>query len=275
MIGARPMSGRAGSGAKMKVLNPTISIVMASHMKPEYLPSAIESVLRQTRQDFQLIVIDSGEWIPRHEHQLHPLGPRTMRQIHGDYSSHPLVEWYSLGEPSRLINRKCPYAYVWNCALRHLVRGKYVCFFTDDDLYKPNYLELMAGHLDRSSGRESLAVFCAQERVRLHTDGTQTDDGILAADTTRSTFDNHVDMLQMMVRTDLLWQMRETGTMEAMLTGPLPVPAYQWFNEDPANASCRHADGQFMDRVGQIVGEVSNISDILVTHRFTPVSTYN
>lgn len=243
----------------MKVLNPIVSIVMASHMKPEYLPTAVYSVLDQTRQDFELIVVDSGEWINQ------PNSP--MEQVYQRLSRHPLIEWVSLGESPRLIERACPYAYIWNMAIRDLVRGKYVCFFTDDDLYKPNFLEEMVGYLNANP--EAGAVFCAQDRERQIAGEWFPEPGI-SADTTRSTFDNYVDMIQMMVRYQTLMDMSpwDEGDVEEWR-------AFQWFPEDPADASCRHADGQFMDKVGQLLGEVPNIPQVLCTHRYTPVSTYN
>lgn len=232
----------------MKVLNPTVSVVLASHMKPEYLPSALDSVLQQTRLDIQVIVVDSGEW--------HDQPYDHMVNVCARYSQHPLVEWYSLGEPPYLRDRKCPYAYIWNIALRELVRGKYISFFTDDDLYKPEFIEMMAGFLDANPDQG--AVFSAQDRLSVFSDGSIQEAVGITADVSRSTFDNHIDMLQMMVSKEVL----------AVIGDP-------WFNEDPDPASCRHADGQFMDRVGQIVGEVANIPMVLSTHRYTPVSTYN
>lgn len=239
----------------MKILNPTVSIVMASHMKAEYLESTINSVILQTRRDLQLIIVDSGEWIERRYH-VHVARDDLMGKLYDRFSPHPMIEWYSLGEPPGLIDRACPYAYVWNLAIRRLVRGKYVCFFADDDVYETRFVEKMAGYLDANP--QARAVYCAERRVRIGSFDMVIEVDVLGADTPRSTFDNYVDGLQMMVRRDVLDEMGDP-----------------WFNEDPDIASCRHADGQFMDRVGQIVGEVPNIPEILVNHRFTSISTYN
>lgn len=240
-------------GYGMKVINPTVSIVLASHMKPEYLPDALDSILDQTRLDIEVILIDSGEWIPQQTDKR----SQAMQAIYDVYSTHPLINWYTLGETPHLIDRKCPYAYIWNLAIRELIRGKYICFFTDDDLYSPEYVEQMAGYLDVNPDHP--AVFCAESWIRIEADGTTTDVRTIPADAPRSTFDNEVDMLQMMVRKDKV----------------LDWMSDPWFNEDSSDASCRHADGQFMDRVGHRFGEVPNLPLSLVTHRFTPISTYN
>ncbi|MDJ0674649.1 MAG: glycosyltransferase [Calothrix sp. MO_167.B42] len=41
-------------------MSPTISIVIPVYNRSSYLPTAIESVLKQTRQDFELIIWDDG-----------------------------------------------------------------------------------------------------------------------------------------------------------------------------------------------------------------------
>lgn len=232
----------------MKVLSPTISVVMASHMKPSWLPSALDSLVHQTRCDMQIIVIDSGEWIDQPG-----FAAERMQDIYDQYAKHPFVEWYTLGEPPRLIERKCPYAYIWNKAIRELVRGKYVCFATDDDLHSPLYMERMAGFLDENPDRR--AVYCAQNRMR-----HGLVDWVIPADIPRhgDSFDTHIDMLQMMLRRDIFEDLEDP-----------------WFAEDADTDICRHSDGLFMNKVGLLLTEVPNISDILVSHRHTPDSTYN
>lgn len=238
----------------VKSLSPGVSIIIASHMKPEYLPSSLDSILAQTRLDIQIVLVDSGEWIGRDD-----MRSVAMADIYHRYHRHPLIEWLNDAQLPGLAQRKCPYTYVVNTVLREgITRGRYVCLFTDDDLYKPEYIEKMAGYLDEHP--EAGAVWCSQDRISVQPDGSVAPSGptILALGPRAGDFDNNVDFLQLMWRRDLLDSMD-----------------YPWMNEDPADEHCRHADGVFLDRVAALVGSVPNIPDILVTHRYTPISGYS
>ncbi len=237
----------------VKSLSPTVSIIMPSHMKPEYLPSSLDSVLAQTRLDFQLIVVDSGEWIEQPN-----AVAQAMAKIYARYSVHPLIEWVNDAQLPGLIHRVCPISQVVNRALSSgLARGKYVCVFVDDDLYHPQFIEKMAGFLDEHP--EHRAVYCSQDRIEIRMDGSTIPSGpTIMALGPRTAFDNNVDFLQFM------WHRSVLDELE-----------YPWLAEDAADESCRHSDGTFMDRVAAHVGPVPNVEDILVTHRYTPVSTYS
>jgi hypothetical protein len=261
----------------VKVLNPTVTIMLASHMKPNWLPESLESILAQTRRDIQVIVADSGAWIGREPEIVAADHPAAMGQIYHQYVTHPLIEWVTLDQrwPTPLPERACPYTYVWNRVIEAgLVRGKYLAVFTDDDVYAPTFVERMAGFLDSHFDG---AVYCGQGRSQWEAasegyPGGRWVPGMLhqghAADRPRGPgeFLDQVDMTQVMFRTEVL--------------GVMPSPP---FDEDPADQACRHADGVFLERLvnltgilpARITGVVPNIPDVLVTHRYTPDSTYN
>lgn len=249
----------------MKVLNPTVTVMLASHNKPRWLPAAIDSILAQTRLDIQVVVADSGAWIGRGDDDA-----VRMAEIHIACSGHPLIEWVTLDQrwPTPLPERACPYTWVWNRVIEAgLVRGKYLAVFTDDDVYAPTFVERMAGFLDSYFDG---AVYCAQDRqVYDEPSGLWVPSPlVLGADHPRGPgeFLDQVDMTQVMFRTEVL--------------GVMPSPP---FNEDPADQACRHADGVFLERLvnltgilpARITGVVPNIPEVLVTHRYTPDSTYN
>lgn len=253
----------------MKVIDPRVTIMLASHMKPNWLPSSLESILAQTRRDIQIIVCDSGEWIGRETDYDAPDQPAAMHQLYQRYSVHPLIEWVTLGQQPRLIERACPYTYAWNRIIESgLIRGRYIAVFTDDDLYRPQFVERMAGYLDNAAASESArvapmlipaAVWCSQDRVHEDPLGQRPDPMVIHADHVKTAgWLDHVDITQVMFYRALLDHMNR------------PV-----FDESPDNATCRHADGLFLERLAGVAAPVPNIDEVLVTHRYTPVSTYN
>ena len=235
----------------MKVLSPAVTCLLTSHMKPT-LAQAVDSVLAQTRKDFELVIADSGQWIGRDDHV-----SQALAACHDMYAGHPLIEWVTTGERPGLAQRACPVAWVTNQVIRAgLIRGRYMCTFYDDDLYHPAFMEEMAGYLDAHP--DARAVWCSQDRVHMAPDGTETLAGRIAADGPRSghAFDCMVDGAQVMWHTEML--------------GKIGDP---WLPEDPADAACRHSDGIFLDRLGGMC-TVQAILPVLVEHRSTPWSAY-
>jgi hypothetical protein len=222
-------------------------------MKP-YLRDALQSVLAQTRLDIQIIVVDSGQWHRKDN-------PRAVgvAEVYDDFHDHPLVEWYSTGENADLRSHTCPIGWATNQVIRAgLVRGRYVCTFYDDDVYDPRYMEVMAGYLDEHP--DVRAVWCSQKRDQLYLDGTTRTVGFIHAYGPKkgAQFDQLVDGTQVMFRRELLDEIGDP-----------------WLPEDGDESICRHSDGIFLDKIGLAAGVVSNIPDILVTHRFTPISAYS
>jgi hypothetical protein len=239
----------------MKLLFPAISCLMTSHLKPT-LGDAIASVLAQTRKDFQLLVVDSGQWIGRAGE-----AEDAIKAAYDEYSGHPLVEWITTGEGPDLVYEACPVAYVTNQVIRSgLIRGEYLCCFYDDDLYKAQFFEKMAGFLDDNP--EADVVFCSEERVRLTPDGDhwpEIPNHIMALNSKTSCFDCAVDGAQVMWRTSVLDKIGDP-----------------WLPESPSILSCRHSDGIFLEKLMAATrnGTMHNIADVLVTHRVTVHSTY-
>ena len=222
-------------------MTPTVTIILTSHMKPT-LGAAIASVAVQTRQDFECIIMDSGQRTDRPE------------------SLPPNFEWHETGEEPGLQDRVCPVGWATNEATeRGLVRGKYVCTFYDDDLYEPRFVELMAGYLDEHP--DELAVWCAQSRGTLLPSGETRSGGQIANDRvlTPGTIDCRVDGGQVMFRREVL------DTL-----GP------RWMTEE--RGECWHSDGVFLEKLVMVCGGQINpipSREPLMTHRNTPYSTYS
>lgn len=113
----------------MSAQEPTVSILMASKDElPEYLDRAIESILAQTYEDFELVLIDDGS--------------ETAA------SKERYVEW--AGRDSRIklhVEANRGLAAALNFGLR-LCRGVYVARHDSDDWSDPRRLELQVAQMD-------------------------------------------------------------------------------------------------------------------------------
>jgi hypothetical protein len=235
----------------VKVLSPAVTCLLTSHAKP-YLRDALGSVLAQTRLDIQVIVADSGAWIGRDDP-----ASKEMARIHADFADHPLIEWVTTGEGEGLRQRLCPVGWVTNEVIRAgLPRGRYMCTFYDDDLYRPRFMEVMAGFLDGTP--QARAVWCSLALTKLDADGSTSSRGAIGALVPREpgTWDCRVDGSQVMWRREVLDAIGDP-----------------WLPEDPG-PPCSHSDGIFLEKLGRVCGTVPNITEVLCEHRYTPLSAY-
>lgn len=122
---------------------PHISVIVPSYNHRRFLPMRLESILRQTRQDFELILLDdasqdgSGEFL---ETFLKRPGVRLIRNVQNTGS--PFAQW----------NRGVQEA-----------RGDLIWIAESDDVAEPQLLELLTGILDRQPS-VGLA-FCRSQRI--------------------------------------------------------------------------------------------------------------
>lgn len=108
--------------------DPVFTVLLPIHRPPAMLPFAIESVLAQERQDFELFVICDG-------------APPEAAEVARRYAaSDPRIQVFEHPKGERHGE-----AYRHQ-ALRH-ARGAYVCQLGDDDLWLPNHLRDMASLL--------------------------------------------------------------------------------------------------------------------------------
>ena len=101
-----------------------VSIILPTYNKPDLLKRAISSVLNQTHQNFELIVI--GDKCP------------VMSDIMETYKD-TRIKWWNL--ESRIEgNEKCGGATAINYALKMVAIGQYVAYLDDDKMWEPNHL---------------------------------------------------------------------------------------------------------------------------------------
>lgn len=107
---------------------PVVSVIIPTFNRPQYLPLALASILRQTYQNLQVIVVNDGG---------------------ADVSS--IIESFRdarLTFINRKQNRGKPHSL--NEALSQ-ADGKYVAYLDDDDLYYPNHIETLVDALERQT----------------------------------------------------------------------------------------------------------------------------
>ncbi|MBB5206376.1 glycosyltransferase involved in cell wall biosynthesis [Inhella inkyongensis] len=102
---------------------PTVSILIPTHNRPDYLPLALQSALAQSFGDFEIVISDNG---------------------HSDESLDLLRP--TVAADPRIRHLRCPsrnhYLDNWLHALSH-ARGDYIAFLMDDDLFHPEKLARM------------------------------------------------------------------------------------------------------------------------------------
>ena len=113
---------------------PRVSVLLTTYNRPGMLREAIQSVLAQTYEDYELIVLDDNSSHPGQRDVLWEYRDRIVL-----YKSDVTAE----ERPERV-----RYAVLANTGLA-LARGEYVSYLCDDDLYLPNRLQAMVSRLDQ------------------------------------------------------------------------------------------------------------------------------
>ena len=112
----------------MNSQDPQITVYITNHNYARFIGQAIESVLNQTLQDFELIIIDDGS-------------TDNSREIIESHSEHEkIVTIFQQNKGLNVSN---------NIALR-AARGRYIMRLDADDYLDENALMVLAGVLDRS-----------------------------------------------------------------------------------------------------------------------------
>ncbi len=130
-------------------INPEISVLLCTYNRDKYLNNCINSVLDQTFQDWELIVVDDGS----QDNTFAIVDPYLQKFKNIRYIKHQ--------------NRKLGYAK--NVGIQASF-GKYITFIDSDDTYKSNHLE------------SRIAYMKANPEIDLIQGGFFTDEDIFVAD---------------------------------------------------------------------------------------------
>ena len=122
---------------------PTVTVILTTFNQGRWLKEAIESVLSQTFDDWELMIVDNGSTDE---------SPRII----GSYAQHPKVTAirYEQNTPHTIIN---------NEAIRQ-ARGRYVSLLCGDDYYLPRKLELQVAEFEKLTEKYGV-VYCGGYRL--------------------------------------------------------------------------------------------------------------
>jgi glycosyltransferase involved in cell wall biosynthesis len=129
---------------------PTVSAIIPSYNRTQYLAASIASVVDQTYPDWELVIADDGS------------GAETRAYLRG--LAHPnirVIELPHCGNPARVRNAAIAAA-----------RGRYVAFQDSDDIWKPRKLELQIAAL----AAQNAARWTFADRDRVDSDGRPLED---------------------------------------------------------------------------------------------------
>ena len=119
----------------MEKASPMVSVVLPCYNHEKYIEEAIDSVMNQTYQDFELIITDDGSTDRSRE-----LIQNKIEQ----YGHDPRIRFYPNDENTCFLNIENAFA----CA-----RGKYIASISGDDMMMPEKLKRQVDFLEQNADR--------------------------------------------------------------------------------------------------------------------------
>lgn len=118
----------------MKAAPPFFSIIIATFNRPELVVRAIQSVISQSFQDFEIQIIDDGS-------------EKDYSSVIQNYKNDKRVNYY-----------KQPNAYLPSARNKgiELAKGEWICFLDDDDYYLKNHLEALKNLIIKNNFEKAL-----------------------------------------------------------------------------------------------------------------------
>jgi len=134
------------------MISPTISVIITTYNRPERLPSALETVLNQSFQDFEIIVVDGAN------------SPENIAQV-AKYQKYDSRIKYQPVEPEAV-------NYISYKGIQHsrnvgckAAKGKYIAMLDDDDKWHPDKLKKQISYFKK--GHKSLALVLCYTKINM------------------------------------------------------------------------------------------------------------
>lgn len=134
-------------GGEMKQL---VSIILTSYNKPKTLAGAIESVINQSFQDWELFIMDDNS-------------QKETVEIIKRYVNHPGIYYFNSHIQETERYKTTRYATLINDAIPK-TKGKYITYLTDDNIFLPERLETMARVLNQNP---KIEIVYSQQLVKI------------------------------------------------------------------------------------------------------------
>lgn len=121
----------------MKSLTPKISIVIPCYNDGEYIDETLESVFRQTFQDFEVIIVDDGSDVPTKK-KLSNIGHEKVRILTQENEGLSAAR---------------------NAGIRNS-NGDYILLLDSDDIFEDSFLDKANSVLDANSSISAVSSYC-------------------------------------------------------------------------------------------------------------------
>lgn len=144
---------------------PRVSVILISYNAGRYLAGAIDSVLSQTYQDFELVIVD--------DNSSDPLVKPALDAVQG-FSNVRVIRCLTTEQERRESVR---YAFLINEVVGNHSSGELLSFLCSDDYWMPDRLERMVRLVDAGAN----VVYGAQHLVQVDERGEEHEFGVRAA----------------------------------------------------------------------------------------------
>jgi spore maturation protein CgeD len=173
--------------------NPKVSVILTSYNKPQLVGKAIESVLQQTMDNFELFIMDDNS------------NTETQNVIRS-YLYDSRIRFFCSNIPNEERYKKTRYAVLINQALT-MSTGEYITYLTDDDIYHSRRLEIMHNFLDQHPSIQ--VVYTAQKIIELDRDFLEVNSQIRDIEGVLYNASEKVDHCSIMHRQGILQRIHE------------------------------------------------------------------
>lgn len=212
---------------------PRVSVLITTYNRPKLLETAIESVLKQTYRDFEIIVLDDNS------------DDEEQKQVLLKYWNNPKVIILKSNiskEERKLTTRYCT---MINEGLK-IAKGEFISYLCDDDYFAPEKIAKMVNYLDQHQDHH--IVYGAQRTIYLNEQGDQRDESYRQANQVYDSAACNVDHSSVIHRRTLYEQL-----------GGWPDGPENWTSGDAAY-------WRVLNGAGYLFYPIDEILDIRVEH---------